>query len=385
MRLLRGNVFTLGQRILLRKRETSSAIIAMGLLTAAIVPMYSVMNYISEESSSLSKLARVGETYLVLSSNSTSVTDSKLNPTLLVKLSAVPEIEHIFPQKVLDAKLNTFSVFKVRLRAVGNLSGFLHWKNARIDGFIADGPGRANLGAIIARLTKVDKNDRVELKISELTFQVEVVGVFETTTELDSEVIIPLESLRDSLTGETSLSLIEFTLKGSVSANEVLNRLTKILPRNATIIKVQQLNAFLEGVNIQTLILINIWASIVYTIVALASCVVVTRVTLESIYEFSVLRALGANREGILVQILAYTMIVATLGSLIGIALGIVGVQTISTILRWIRPHVNINLFLRPEQALQTLLLTLISSFIGSLYPAHRATYKVYVEQLPQI
>ncbi|MCS7139960.1 MAG: hypothetical protein NZ940_04550, partial [Candidatus Nezhaarchaeota archaeon] len=69
-----------------------------------------------------------------------------------------------------------------------------------------------------------------------------------------------------------------------------------------------------------------------------------------------------------------YIAIIAVLGSVLGIALGVVGAQVASKILSWLHLTVEIAPFLRVEEALKVLLLTLSSSILGCLYPAHKST-----------
>jgi len=64
-----------------------------------------------------------------------------------------------------------------------------------------------------------------------------------------------------------------------------------------------------------------------------------------------------------------------------GIALGTAGAQTASTILKWILPNVDITPFIKAEQALQALILTLASSFFGCIHSSLKSTRTRYMEQ----
>jgi ABC-type antimicrobial peptide transport system permease subunit len=91
--------------------------------------------------------------------------------------------------------------------------------------------------------------------------------------------------------------------------------------------------------------------------------------------------AIGAKKRLVFTLILAYTVTIALLGSILGIALGIAGTQAASTMLRWILPSVDVTPFLEAEQALQTLLLTLASSVIGCIHLALKSARTRYMEQ----
>jgi ABC-type lipoprotein release transport system permease subunit len=49
--------------------------------------------------------------------------------------------------------------------------------------------------------------------------------------------------------------------------------------------------------------------------------------------------------------------------------------------LRWIHPSIEVAPFLKVDQALQILLLALVSSILGCAFPALKATRARYVEQ----
>ncbi|MBC7113636.1 MAG: FtsX-like permease family protein [Candidatus Methanomethyliales bacterium] len=131
----------------------------------------------------------------------------------------------------------------------------------------------------------------------------------------------------------------------------------------------------------ETLNFPNVWSIAVYAVVAAASHITATRLIVESSYELAMLTVLGVKKHLIFTLVLTYTVTVAFLGALLGIALGTAGSQTASTILRWTQPSVDVTPFLKPEQVLQTLLLTLTSSILGCIYPALKSTRARYVEQ----
>ena len=93
------------------------------------------------------------------------------------------------------------------------------------------------------------------------------------------------------------------------------------------------------------------------------------------------LRALGAKKRHLFTLVLTYTATTALLGSILGIALGVAGTQTVSTILKWMPPSVEITSFLEVGQALQTFLMTLALSILGFTYLAFRSTRTKYMEQ----
>jgi ABC-type lipoprotein release transport system permease subunit len=178
-----------------------------------------------------------------------------------------------------------------------------------------------------------------------------------------------------------TVSLIEFSLKEGVDSWEALGQIAQLLPENVKIVQAQQLKEFAQQMNMQTAAFLNVWSIAVYAVVAAASYIAAARLITESSYELAMLRAIGAKKRLAFTLILAYTVTIALLGSMLGIALGTAGTQTASTMLRWILPSVDVTPFLEAEQALQMLLLTLASSVIGCIYPALKSVQTRYMEQ----
>lgn len=363
-------------RILLRR--SSLAILAIGLLVAVIVSMNCIVNYMDVEFQALSRLVNIGGTYLILSGNSTSITDSKLDSIVLEEINCLVDVQHIFPQRVLRSELiSNSTILPVYVRYVGDIEGFLKFRNAYINGVVARVFGEVNVGGVLAEIAGISLHDRLNITIEDNILQFNVVGIFITRTGLDAEVIIPLGEINIS---NGKLSMIEFSFKSGVDEGRVLSYLANYLP-NVKVFKVQQLNEFISEVNSQTLRFMNILSLTIYVIVAIAFYIITVRLTSESIYELAMLKALGAGRKQIFSLVLASIIVVALLGLILGVSLGIVGIQVAATMVRWIM-LIDITPFLQFNQILQILLLTFTSSIIGCLHPAYKATCMISRESL---
>jgi len=74
-------------------------------------------------------------------------------------------------------------------------------------------------------------------------------------------------------------------------------------------------------------------------------------------------------------------VIIAVLASILGAALGLTAAQVASTLLKWLQPATEIAPFLRHEQILKALALTLASAILGSAIPASRVARLGYMER----
>ena len=373
----------LALKMLFRKGGTTSAILAVGLLVAISTSMSSMINHINSQAEVLSRIPQIGEAYLILSNNSTSITDSQVDAKLADLVSDTADVKYVISQKVFVATLATnFGNYTALVRAVEDLQTFLNVRNSYVNGAVANASEmQTNIGEVLARLASIDVGDEVTVDIGGRSLKVKVMGIVKTLTQSDTELIIPMKTA-DHLSGEDGkVSFIEFVPEDLNPGDETISRITELLPANTKIVKVQQLKNFMQDVNSQTLSFLDLWSSMVYIVVTAASYVLATRLIAESSYDLAMLRALGAKKKLVFKLVITYTATIAPLASTLGLAIGIGGTQVASTIFRWIWPSIEINPFLEPGQALQILLLTIASSVLGCIYPAFRSALKAHVEQ----
>jgi ABC-type lipoprotein release transport system permease subunit len=146
-------------------------------------------------------------------------------------------------------------------------------------------------------------------------------------------------------------------------------------------VEVQQIKGLARQIGLEALSFLSAWSRAVYAAIVATSYAIASRFVAESSCELAMLRALGAKRSTALAIVLAYIVVLALAGSVLGIAVGTAGAQATSTVLRWIQPSIEVVPFLKVYQALQIVLLALASSILGCAFPALKATRARYVEQ----
>jgi len=374
--------FIIGYMMLFRKGLAAQSILAIALLVAVVASMNAIVNYLNLQLEALAGLVNPRGTYLILSLNSTAITDSELPADLAAKLRNISYVENVFPQRILIASLTAnFGSRRIPVRGVEDVGGFLKTRGVYLNGTAAGNWMEADAGEILARACSINLGGEVSLALGERKVEIKVVGVFRSQTQSDVELIVPMETANMLAGDNATISLVEFTLREGVDGWEALSRIARLLPENVKIVQAQQMKEFTLQINMQTLALLNIWSIAAYAVVAAASYIAAARLITESNYEIAMLRALGFKRRLTFTLILAYTATVALLGSTLGIALGTAGTQVASAVLRWMMPSVDIAPFLRVEQAVRILLLTLASSIPGCMYLALKSTRIKYVEQ----
>ena len=236
------------------------------------------------------------------------------------------------------------------------------------------------MGEVLANALSVSLGDEILLAVGDKQARVKVVGVFRSQTQSDAELLVPMDTI-NMLVGDGSVSFIELVLKKDLNNPKVIDEIAQLLPKDVKLVEVQQIKGLARQVGLEALFFLSAWSWAVYAAIVATSYAIASRFVVESSYELAMLRALGAKRSKALAIVLAYIAALTLAGSVLGIAMGTAGAQAISTMLRWIHPSIEVAPFLKVDQALQILLLALVSSILGCAFPALKATRARYVEQ----
>jgi len=204
--------------------------------------MNTIVNHINSQTEALGGLLNIGGTYLILSANSTSITDSKIDADLASHLSNTTYVKYVLPQKILTANITTKSSNNtIKIRAIEDISNYLKLKRAYVNGTTAKSKTEANMGEILARASAINLQDELNLTIGNNILKVKVVGIFRTQTGIDADLIVPMEASYKLAENGSCISLIKFALKENINSEDALNSINQQLPKDVKVVKVQQL------------------------------------------------------------------------------------------------------------------------------------------------
>ncbi|XHH08917.1 MAG: ABC transporter permease [Candidatus Bathyarchaeia archaeon] len=363
-------------RLLFRKNGAFAAVLAIALLVAIVASMTAIVNFVNSQTSQVGQLASVGNKYLLLNKNGATLSDSRLNHQIVNSLN-FSDLKSCSYQKILSGSLLTSSgVFNVSIRGVDDVDAYLKTLGASLNGSVAKTKSEVNFGVLLADVCSVNPKDTVSLSVGGVELKLKVAGTVRTLTQLDSELIVPLETA-NALADNADLSFVEFTFKSNVNLQEALNRLSAALPSNVEVVKVQQTSMFLQQSVGETLNFLAVWSISVYFVVAATSYVVSTRLIVDSDYELAMLKAVGAKRGRVFFWVFSFSVMVALAGSVLGLAVGLVGTQVASAGLRWFWQNVQVTTFLEPVQVGQILLFSVVFSAVGCFFPAYRGVTRI--------
>ena len=348
----------------------------MALLVAIVASMTAIVNFVDSQSSALGQLASVGDRYLVVNANSPTLSGSHLAAAVTDAFNHT-DFRYISLQRLTDVSLESArGNFSVKQREIGDFSGYLKAQSAAVNGSVAKLEGECNVGVLLAKAASISKGDSVVVHTANSDFSLKVVGIVTAYTQLDSELLLPLQN------STTDVSFVEFSLKTTANRTETLTQLADRLPADAQVVKVQQTATFLEASTNEVHGFLAVWSGVVYVLVAASSYVVYTRLVGESEYELSMLKALGAKNRHLFATVFGYALLAGLAGAVVGVSLGVVGAQVASAGLRWFWQNVSVTPFLGAAQVGEVVGLSVLFSLLGCLYPAVKSVQSKAVSVL---
>ena len=155
----------------------------------------SLVNNINSQTSVISGLASIGQGYLITSKNSTSLTDSKIDASLINQIGNNSNVAYATSEEMIQGTLATENgSYSVNILGVNNLQAYLDNNGASINGAISQNQTDVDVGVILANLASIGVNDSVSVTVDNNTCQLIVAGITQTTKQSDSELIMPLNS-----------------------------------------------------------------------------------------------------------------------------------------------------------------------------------------------
>jgi ABC-type lipoprotein release transport system permease subunit len=357
--------------MLFRKKGTASAIFSIALLIALLTSVNCLVNNINAQTTALTQLANVGETYVLTSKGSSCLSDSRLDAGLLVQTKNNSDIKYATSHQLFEATMTYRNQsYPVIVNGVDNAQAYLENNGASMNGTYSKTDSQANIGFILEDQTSINKNDNITLNINNLSTQLKIVGIARTQSQSDTQLIMPLATLQRLTQQNTTIQYIEFSISVNGIANQTISNLAQTLPSTIKIASTQQIVSFASDINNQTATFINAWSIAIYIVVMAASYVTCSRLINEAEYDLYTLRTLGAKKTRTLNLILIFVLTIAFTGSLLGLSTGIVGTQLASTSVRWFFGNTQLAPFMEVNQTLQILGLSLTAAMIGAIYPA---------------
>ena len=236
-------------------------------------------------------------------------------------------------------------------------------------------PGEAIIGQTLAEDLGVRVGDRITVVISERRETVRLTGLVDLgIKDLNRRmVLVPLRSAQTLLNLPGGVTQIDLRLDDVWTAQTLAQGLARELPNKVE--SWQEANAQLVSALRAQSVSTAVIRTVVMLVVVLGIASVLVVSVVQKQREIGILRAMGTTRGQILRVFLLQGVLVATLGSLLGVLLA---VGLIAGFTAFVKGSDGLPLFaitLPPAMALQIVLVTSVAGVLAAVAPARRAAY----------
>jgi lipoprotein-releasing system permease protein len=244
-----------------------------------------------------------------------------------------------------------------------------------VAGQLALSPGEAIIGQTLAEDLGVRVGDRITVVINERRETVRLTGLVDLgIKDLNRRmVLVPLRSAQTLLNLPGGVTQIDLRLDDVWTAQTLAQGLARELPNKVE--SWQEANAQLVSALRAQSVSTAVIRTVVMLVVVLGIASVLVVSVVQKQREIGILRAMGTTRGQILRVFLLQGVLVAALGSLLGVLLA---VGLIAGFTAFVKGSDGLPLFaitLPPAMALQIVLVTSVAGVLAAGAPARRAAY----------
>ena len=236
-------------------------------------------------------------------------------------------------------------------------------------------PGEAIIGQTLAEDLGVRVGDRITVVINERRETVRLTGLVDLgIKDLNRRmVLVPLRSAQTLLNLPGGVTQIDLRLDDVWTAQTLAQGLARELPNKVE--SWQEANAQLVSALRAQSVSTAVIRTVVMLVVVLGIASVLVVSVVQKQREIGIMRAMGTTRGQILRVFLLQGVLVATLGSLLGVLLA---AGLIAGFTAFVKGSDGLPLFaitLPPAMALQIVLVTSVAGVLAAVAPARRAAY----------
>lgn len=358
-------MYSLIVRMMLRRSEAGLFVFSVALLVALPIAIASISYPLRLYLEQVSSWINPGGLYLVV--NGSAPSDSILDSRITGILKDFDTIGCIAIERIVEDTMILLDSgsYRVRLRFIDDIGSYIDLLDGRVEGRIPTGCNEVLLGVSIAERCSLKPNDTVKLTVGSVNIDMVVVGIARLRSQSDYEIISSMDTAR--ILGFKDTSIVEFRFKHGVDEGEALATLSKALPRGIRIYSTRRISEFAYTIDRQIAGFIHVWIIPVYLVLAISSYISSMNLVYGCSYELGILKALGADGRVISSCILAYVALTSILGAILGLSIGLTGVQVASKIMGWINPSLSLTPVLSLYDATIIVSIAVSSSILGSI------------------
>jgi putative ABC transport system permease protein len=288
------------------------------------------------------------------------------------------------PEKLLEKLPETFPEIAVATGTTLSLQGGLQsitgvrWDDlVKMSGgirYLAGGAAQGPYDAIVDEVYARSQNLKVGDKAKLLNQDFRVSGIVESGKM--SRIFVPLETMQDLMGWHGKLSLIYLKLKDPKQTDEMIKKLSQMLPSYPVWSVEDFLSQAATDIRAMSSQFVNVIIGIAVVIGFIVVLLSMYTAILERTREIGILKSLGASKSYIVGMIMRETLLVCAAGIVVGFAFSYVGKGLVESQF----PLITIILF--PSWLVWGSIIAVVGATLGAFYPAARAAYQDPIEAL---
>ncbi|HTX60895.1 MAG TPA: ABC transporter permease [Methanobacterium sp.] len=233
---------------------------------------------------------------------------------------------------------------------------------------------------ILGKTAALSLNKTVGSTIDIFGSEFKITGIYESGNFIqDAGAFTSLTTLQNLTNNSQKISMIEVKVEDNANATEVSNSIPETYKNDlASTTAADQANRINQSLG---MIDTASWAISLLAIIIGGVGVINTMImsVFERTREIGVLKAVGWKNRRILTMILGESIVLTLIAALVGIVLGIVGVEII---FKFLITSQSFSAVLTPETIIKAFAVALLVGVVGGLYPAYRASRLAPTEAL---
>ncbi len=208
-----------------------------------------------------------------------------------------------------------------------NMTAFVLARSSVVYGKVALVGDQVDAGAIISKILDIRVGDLVTVDAFSRTETLTVVGIFNSTDQSDTGLILPLSSSW-ALWPQTAnrISYVEFVAPDGAAISSFSG--------NMTVIREEGIDQIARSFDSQTSALLTDLTYILFALAGAAAVAAASRVVTEVSQEYRTVRALGARLSAARALVFYELLIISGVAVLVGISAGIVATSMLGTLFK---------------------------------------------------
>lgn len=310
--------------------------------------------------------------FVLTSSTAGSFHESTIPRDVAVEYRKLPEVYALSEEDLVTVYYEGVEIDMVGVD-LGDLDEIYEFQS--LEGRRIENPKECLVGLTVSRGVEIEEGMHLSIIVEGQSIEVQAVGIFETKTPMDAEILVDQQYLSSKISRFSSnTSILRIRVADSADIDPI-TEFTRTHHPELEIREARQVSKFFEKSIINISRLLSTIIVFVVLLMVLGIYNSMNMIVSERTWEIGVIRAMGARRSFILKLFILESAMLSILGGLFGVALGIAMSHGITSFFSIFVPG---SPTVAPLTKLSTIGWGIVTSLsiglIGGVFPANRAS-----------